>query len=224
VLAETLIRLGDHAGAAHVAGDIPALFPGDGQADAQALDIVAACPALADKDPKLSADQRRGLIRDYVEEVGRLTREFARHSAKDAEALSALAAFLADHADERVRDPARAVRHAEEAVRLANGWSTLALARYRAGRWQAASEALDKAMQLRRPQVGIEDVLLHTMVRWRLADKTRARQLYEQAAAWIDQNDPRNEDLLRRRRAEAASLLGVALPTKPASGAGSSAK
>jgi tetratricopeptide (TPR) repeat protein len=221
VLAATLLRLGDHAAAARTAADIPALFPDDGGAYGQALDLVAACPGLVDKDPKLSAEQRRARTGEYLKEVGRLSREMARHAAKNAGVHNGLAVFLANYPDERVRDPARAVHHAEEAVRLAerepNCWSTLALARYRTGNWKTAAEALDKAMQLRRPQVGVEDVLLLSMIRSRLGDKEPARQLYDQAAGWIAQNQPNNPELARRRT-EAARVVGAEAPAKPPKG------
>ena len=45
------------------------------------------------------------------------------------------------------------------------------------------------------------------MAHWQLGDKAQARQLYHQAAEWLEKNQPRDLEELRRFRAEAAALL-----------------
>jgi hypothetical protein len=46
------------------------------------------------------------------------------------------------------------------------------------------------------------------MAHWQLGAKDEAREWYDLAVQWMDQNDPKNEDL-RRFRAEAAELLRI---------------
>jgi len=46
------------------------------------------------------------------------------------------------------------------------------------------------------------------MAHRQLGDKAEARKWYDQAVAWMDKNQPENEQL-RHFRAEAAKLLGV---------------
>jgi tetratricopeptide (TPR) repeat protein len=105
--------------------------------------------------------------------------------------------------------PEKAVEVARKAVDQAPGeaalWSRLGAAQYRAGDWQAAVAALDKALQLR------DDALagFHlAMASWQLGDKDRARQCYDRASRWMAIHAPDAADL-RRCRAEAAELLGV---------------
>ena len=46
------------------------------------------------------------------------------------------------------------------------------------------------------------------MAHERLGHKDEARTWYDRAAAWMDKNQPKNEEL-RRFRTEAAELLGI---------------
>ena len=46
------------------------------------------------------------------------------------------------------------------------------------------------------------------MAQWQLGEKEKASTWYDQAIAWMDKNNPQNEEL-RRFRAEAAALLGI---------------
>src|SRR5207253_2262498 len=100
---------------------------------------------------------------------------------------------------------------AERAVKLAprdaNSWNTLGAARYRAGRWEAAREALGKSMTLR-PGGGPHDWLFLAMTAWQLGEREEASRRYEQAAEWIGRHQPQDAEL-RRLRAEAGALLGV---------------
>jgi hypothetical protein len=47
------------------------------------------------------------------------------------------------------------------------------------------------------------------MARWRLGQRDEARAWYDKAVAWMEKNQPKDEGL-RRFRAEAATLLGLA--------------
>jgi tetratricopeptide (TPR) repeat protein len=123
-----------------------------------------------------------------------------------------LAWFLANCPARQFRDSDRAVRLAKEAVELApeggDCWRTLGVARYRARDWKAAVAALKKATELRSGGDSAEWFFL-AMAHWQLGDKQQARSWYDRAMRWMDEKQPRDEKL-RRWRAEAAALLGVA--------------
>jgi tetratricopeptide (TPR) repeat protein len=121
-----------------------------------------------------------------------------------------LAWFLATWPDLGWRDRGLAVAHAKKAVELDPGsgmfWNTLGVAQYRSGAWKAAIEALMKSVQLRKGGDSFDFFFL-AMAHWQLNEK--AREWYDRAVAWMDKNNPQNEEL-KRFRAEAAALLGLA--------------
>ena len=108
-----------------------------------------------------------------------------------------------------LRDPAGAVECARKATELepTQGmfWNTLGAAQYRAGDSQAAIDALHKAMELRRGGDGFDWFFL-AMAHWQLGNKEQARKWNDRAVAWMQKNQPDNEDLLCFR-AEAAKLM-----------------
>ena len=89
----------------------------------------------------------------------------------------------------------------------ASYWNTLGTARYRAGDWQGAIEALEKSMQLRSGGDAFDWFFL-AMAQWQLGHKDEARNWYDKAVAWTEENQRNNEEL-RRFRAEATELLGI---------------
>jgi WD40 repeat protein len=129
----------------------------------------------------------------------------------DAQLLNQQAWESATHPEHKYRDPGRAVELARKAVELEprNGfyWQTLGYAEYRAGNWESAIAALDKVKALGSPGDSLEWFPL-AMAHWQLGHKEEARKWYDQAVAWMDKNQPKNEEL-RRFRAEAAELLGI---------------
>jgi tetratricopeptide (TPR) repeat protein/sugar lactone lactonase YvrE len=122
-----------------------------------------------------------------------------------------LAWLLATCPDVRLRDPVQAVTHARQAVELrpdaAGHWNTLGVAHYCNGAWKSAVEALTKSVQLSNGGSS-EDFFFLAMAHWQLGDKEQARTWYDRAVAWMEKNQPKNEEL-RRFRAEAAALLGL---------------
>jgi serine/threonine protein kinase/WD40 repeat protein len=128
-----------------------------------------------------------------------------------AQLLNKQAWVLATHAEPKNRDPGRAVKLAQEAVELAPKegmiWNTFGVARYRSGDWQEAIAALTKSMELRKGGNSFDWFFL-AMGHWQLDQEEEARKWYDQAVAWMDKNQPQNEEL-RRFRAEAAELLGI---------------
>ena len=135
--------------------------------------------------------------------------------------LNELAWTLATCPFERLRDPADAVELAARAVELApqtgRRWNTLGVARYRAGEWQSAIEALGKSMELSKggnKGGNASDWFFLAMAHWQLGHNDEARTSYDKAVEWMDKNQPKNEELLRFR-AEAAELLGIGEPQPP---------
>jgi superkiller protein 3 len=137
---------------------------------------------------------------------------------KDADAhsnlgkvLNDLAWTLATDPAPARRDPGRAVSAAREAVEMnpqeRNHHNTLGVALYRAGHWKEAVATLEKSMALSKGGDSFDWFFL-AMAHWQLGDHEKARTWYGQAARWMDQNQPQDEEL-RRFRAEAAELLEV---------------
>jgi superkiller protein 3 len=156
----------------------------------------------------LLADQGR-----YGEAVDSY-REALRLDPQDHEALNNLAWLLANCPEPGVRNPARAVQLAKQAVELASKegscWNTLGAAQYRAGNWKEAVAALERSMRLRDGGDAF-DWLFHAMAQWHLGQKDEARTRYDRAVQWMEKNAPKDEEL-RRLRAEAEGLLGKKAP------------
>jgi WD40 repeat protein/serine/threonine protein kinase len=107
----------------------------------------------------------------------------------------------------------------EGAVRLANAmaergvelhpaaghiWSTVNMARYRAGNWTAALSAADKA-----EEQGFRNgafLLFVAMTHWQLGNHELARERYDTACQWIDKNQSASKEL-RPLRKEAEDLI-----------------
>ncbi len=94
------------------------------------------------------------------------------------------------------------------APKHAHYWNTLGVAHYRARSWKEAIAALRKSMGLLCGQLESWNTFFLAMAHWQLGNKEEARKWYDQGAAWMDKNQPKNEEL-RRFRAEAVELLGV---------------
>jgi tetratricopeptide (TPR) repeat protein len=131
--------------------------------------------------------------------------------SKLANPLNGLAWLFATCPDPTFRDAAKAVEFAKKAVGLASTegdrWNTLGVAQYRAGEWKLAVEALNKSMDLRKGGDSFDWFFL-AMAHRKLGEKDKARKWYEKAVEWMDQNDPKNDEL-RRFRDEAKELLNV---------------
>src|SRR5262249_42198406 len=83
--------------------------------------------------------------------------------------------------------------------------NTLGAAHYRAAAWNEAVAELEKSMELRKGGDSFDWYFL-AMAHWKLGQKQQAREWYDRAVEWMDQNQPKNKEL-RRFRAEAAELL-----------------
>ncbi len=125
-----------------------------------------------------------------------------------------LAWFLATADVPAHRDPALAVELAKKAVELNAGsnstWQALGWAHFRMRDWKASIDAQEKSCALQQDPKGGDSWqwFCLAMAHWELGQKEVARKWYDQAAAWMDRNQPEHQDL-RRFRAEAAALLGL---------------
>jgi tetratricopeptide (TPR) repeat protein len=126
-----------------------------------------------------------------------------------AEANNNLAWLLATCADTTLRDPRRAVALATKGVELQPKqgmyWNTLGAARYGAGDWAAAVEALSKSMELRQGGDAFDWFFL-AMAEWQRGNKDEARRWYDKAREWTQRNAAANEEL-QRFEAEAKGVL-----------------
>ena len=120
--------------------------------------------------------------------------------------------------DPQLRDPARAVRSASEAVALAPRigvyWATLGMAQYRAGKSDEAIRSLERSIELRWGGDGAVYCYL-AMANWQKGDKEQARKWYDKAVLWVEEapwDSGRQTDEIRRLRVEAAALLHIKEP------------
>ena len=178
-------------------------------------EAIAVFQQTIDRDPKdYKALMGRALCHRQASRLAeaRVDLELAVNLAPgDPLPMNTLAWWLATDRNASDRDPKRAVRLATRAVELApkvgSNWNTLGAAHYRAGDWKAAIEALTKSMELSNGGDS-NDWFFLAMAHWQLGDKPQARSWYDKAVAWMEKNQPKNEELIRFR-AEAAALLEV---------------
>jgi predicted Zn-dependent protease len=159
------------------------------------------------RDRPAPPEQRAAELREARQKLYRLFWETCHPEA--AFAYNRYAEIMATSIDPELRDPPMAVRMARKAVELEprryEPWINLGKALYRGGDWNGAVEALQKSSEIK--ESGNAPFFL-AMAHWQLGDKEKARQYFRKAVEWVDENEPKDEDL-RRHRAEAAGLLGV---------------
>src|SRR5262249_25899335 len=147
--------------------------------------------------------------RRYIDRAQELHREAVRRSAGDPDLQDLLAWQLATTPYDWLRDPARAVVLAGQAVaqRPAEGafWTTLGLARYRAGDMPGSVAALSEATRLSGGGT-VRDWLYLVLAHRQMGHREDARKWYEKTRAGKTRalNDPE----LRLLRTEAALLWG----------------
>jgi hypothetical protein len=79
VLTKTLLDLGEHTRAAEAAEQVPRFSSTALQDYFASANVLQYCIALAEKDAKLSVDQRQALIRDYAARCKKLLAKFLSH-------------------------------------------------------------------------------------------------------------------------------------------------
>jgi tetratricopeptide (TPR) repeat protein len=213
-LAETRVRLKEHAEAAKAVHARIGLHPDGWWEFHQAADVLIRCAIVAEKDAQLSASDGQAAAQVYASEAKELLTEAIKRGKDDPVALTMLTRFLADHADPRFRNPAQALQLAKSGIDKAPGssplWQALGIAHYRAGNWPDAIAAIKKSMQLRN-NGDCDDAFFLAMAYWQRGepnDKKQARVWYDQAVAWMTKYNPQSEEA-RRLRTEAAALLGI---------------
>jgi serine/threonine protein kinase/tetratricopeptide (TPR) repeat protein len=88
-------------------------------------------------------------------------------------------------------------------------WNTLGLARYRAGQWHEAAQAIRRSMQLRNGGDGFDWYLLALAIE-RLGDHDRAREWFELADRWMAAKHAQDADLhVLRREAQRELAMGA---------------
>jgi Flp pilus assembly protein TadD len=90
-------------------------------------------------------------------------------------------------------------------------WHLLGVAQYRAEEWEASIVSLAKAEELAPNNTLAFNGFFLAMAHWQLGHKDEARELYDRSVAWMEKNQPKNEELIRFR-AEAEQLMGIAKP------------
>jgi serine/threonine protein kinase/tetratricopeptide (TPR) repeat protein len=117
----------------------------------------------------------------------------------------------------QLREPQLAVnlakRTADENPRHTRARTALGVAQYGASDWNAAIEALERAVQFQRGGDPTNWLFL-SMAYCRKGDKDRARPWFAKAAQWLEKY-PLHDPELRRFHAEAAALLGATDQPKP---------
>jgi tetratricopeptide (TPR) repeat protein len=150
--------------------------------------------------------EAREEFRGVAEEWSRLLDQLPDHPG----AHHQLAWFLATCPDRAFRNPGRAQELARKAVALAPqgaaGWNTLGAAHYRAGDYQAALAALEKAAGLR-PRGDGSGFFFLAMAHWQLGQKEQAGRWYDRGVQELEQDGLRAATAAGFR-AEAAALLG----------------
>jgi tetratricopeptide (TPR) repeat protein len=106
-------------------------------------------------------------------------------------------------------DPSLTIQLATVAVELGQrdwaSWNALGMARYRAGQWQVAVDALEKSIELQHADASQYYFL--AMAHWQLGHQREARSLYKKAISWMKLNQP-NDPTVGQLGAEAARLTG----------------
>lgn len=192
---------------------IVASVPGTGLAGQLAI-----CIRIAEQDETLDAARRAAVMGEYADQARVYLRKAAALLADNAREHHELAQHLIDRPE--LSDPVQAVRLTERAVELAplegKYWNTLGLARYRAGDWPGAIEALNESVDLR-DGGDASDWLFLAMSHWQLGNKNEARRWYNEAIRWMEEEKPHHGQL-QRFRAEAAELLELTDEATPTDG------
>jgi tetratricopeptide (TPR) repeat protein len=164
-----------------------------------------------ENDVTLADGNRRDKAQACRTEATELAQDGLRRGLQTPTSLNNTAWRLATDANPANRDPALAIALAKLAVerepKQGMWWKTLGAAQYRARDWKVAVEALSKSMELRTGGDSFDWFFL-AMAHWKLGEKEKAHKWFDRAVAWMDEHQPRNEQLLRFR-SEAAELLAV---------------
>src|SRR5262249_35205073 len=106
--------------------------------------------------------------------------------------------------------PPRAMELAQELVQMqpqnSKYLSLLGIASYRKGDWSGAVNALEKSASMDPVANIATNAFFLCMAYSQLGEKEKARQAYQKAIGWMDDNPGKDQELLRFR-AEASALM-----------------
>jgi tetratricopeptide (TPR) repeat protein len=209
-LASVLMPMGNHADAAMVACQASVVLPDDFYTQMKTAGALADCLRVAERDETLSATRRAAVMSEYADQARVCLRKADSLLPDDsAQKHYDLAQHLIDRPE--LRDPVRAVQLAERTVELVPGqgecWNMLGMARYRAGDWPGAIEALNKSVELR-DGGNAYDRLFLAMAYWQSGDADEADDWHGRAIEWMAEN-PSKSERLDALRTEAAELMGI---------------
>ncbi len=211
-LARTLAQMGEHETAARAAENAVGLSVTTGEDAVNGAEILLRCQQLATLDSALSMEARQTKSQDYADRARKLVEAAAAATGSDPKAMNGLAWFMATCTNSQMRNPRRAVELATRAVEQAPAsgaiWNTLGIAQYGVGAWAEAIKSLSRSMELTSGG-SPADWLFLAMAHWREGETAKANRWYDKAAAWMNEQNSRNEELVRFR-ADAAALLGRA--------------
>ena len=193
-------KLGDETRAAQMYREEIGLFP-----DASSYPYAGLASCLMDQDK----------LAESIE----VQKEAEVRFPTNASLLNNLAWALLTVKNSELWDPERALQLAEKAMSLDPNSSgllnTLGVAHYRNGNWTEAIEMLTQSLDSN-AQLSYDAFFL-AMAHWQLGEQDKARDYFDQAVRWMDENQPENAELVRFR-AEAERLISAAeeSPAPPA--------
>jgi tetratricopeptide (TPR) repeat protein len=210
-LADTLLALGEHAEAANTAAQAAQFCDKQGDEYLAVARMLFCCRFAVEKDARLKDRERKALIQGYVGRAMAVLQALLEKGRNHPQAQHAVARFLLVEGAVRPEDSRQAYEMAEQVAKrsptVGIAWNTLGMARYRAGKFEAAIEALEQSRRLR-DRGDSFDFFFLAMAHWQLRNEDEARKWYDQAVQWMEKNQ-RPDDELPRFRAEAAALLGI---------------
>jgi serine/threonine protein kinase len=208
-LAAVCICQGDHVSAACAADECAKIVPYCPWGAQYAMEHFAKLPALVERDSHLTKAEQQRLIDKYLAREKQLEKEMLRRSSAVA-FLNELAWLLVTCPDPRVRDAARAMEYAEQAISAEPNtwqlWNTLGVVRYRNGDWNGTIAAMKKASKMNGGSVA-GDFLFLAMAYWHLDKRGAARESFHRAVHLMQKDPQANQDW-QPFRAEAERLLG----------------
>jgi tetratricopeptide (TPR) repeat protein len=211
-----LFRLGKHSEAAEDAELFASLLPERGCDVSAAVQVLNVCVGMVDRDMSRTESDRAATKKRYIDRARDLHQEAIRRCSGDPDMQNLLAWQLATLPQDWIRNPAKGVELAEQAVRgkptEAAFWTTLGLARHRAGDSNGAVEALTEAVRLGKGGTA-RDWLYLAMAHKRLNNEGDARRWYERATA-DEINDGKSDWELKALRAEAAAVFNATTDSK----------
>jgi serine/threonine protein kinase/Flp pilus assembly protein TadD len=217
----TLLDLGDYRAAAQAAVGASDIIPGCPNGASIAALLYARCVDQVQLDAKLPPAQAKSLKHEYTQRARPLFERIITNGRGDSVLENDVAWLLTTFPDERLRDPNRAAKLAEQVVKrdhkdnpeqIGIFWNTLGVARYRKGDLKGAIAALEKAAEFNKRNEQPVDGLFLAMAYWRMGQHEKAKTWYETAVRLLQKRQPTEEE--RRFRAEAAALVELSLTQK----------